>query len=354
MAFSILNLQPLATGSMNKKQRSTVLQIIIFLALAATLIYWQYNAMDEAQRRQMMEAMAGVRWIYAVPVLLVGFLSHYFRAMRWRLLMRPLDINTDKANTLFSVLIGYLVNALVPRLGEVAKCTILAKYEKVPADKMVGTILAERAFDMVCLFVIFGITFLTQYSVISPFAMEMYHKAFFDAAGNFIWLRIVIAAAVLIIGLIAFIFLYKKIKHTKAGGIIKSIGQGLQTVARIKEKGQFLFFTVMIWVMYIAMAVLGFYALPGTDSLPILAGLSVMAFGSIAMIITPGGVGAFPPIVASILFLYGIDLPVGTAYGWVSWAAQTGVVLILGLASLILLPIYNRNKNGQQATINRK
>lgn len=338
---------------MTKKQKNTLLQIIIFLALAILLIYWQYTAMDVAQRNEMIAAMASVRWIYALPVLIVGFLSHYFRALRWRLLLRPLDIHTNKANTLFAVLIGYLVNALVPRLGEVAKCTILAKYENVPADKMVGTILAERAFDMVCLLVIFGITFLTQYNIISPFAQEMYEKVFLDGSGSFIWTRILVAFSLLIVIGAAFVVLYKKIKHTKAGSIIKSIGQGLQTVARIKERGAFLLYTLLIWLMYVTTAVLGFYALPGTEHLPVLAGLSVMAFGSIAVIITPGGVGAFPPIVASILFLYGIALPIGTAYGWVSWAGQTGVVLLLGLASLILLPIYNRNRHEQKNPINR-
>jgi len=334
-----------------KQKKGTVLQIIIFLGLAAILIYWQYTAMDEAQRDKMITAISGVRWEYALPVLIVGFLSHYFRALRWKLLLRPLDIRPAIANVTFAVLIGYLVNALVPRLGEVAKCTVLARYEKVPADKMVGTILAERAFDLVCLLLLFGLTFATQYSVISPYAKELYRSAFLDQEGNFIWSHILLTIVFITIGAGIFIFIYRKIKNTKAGGILKSIGEGLRTVARIRQRGLFVFYTLMIWGMYVTMTIIGFYALPGTEGVPALAGLSVVAFGSIGMIITPGGIGAYPPIVASILLLYGISLPIGNAYGWVSWAAQTGVVLILGLASLVLLPVYNRKKYDQQERI---
>jgi len=334
-----------------KQKKGTVLQIIIFLGLAAILIYWQYSAMDAAQRTKMMEAMRGVRWIYAFPVLVVGFLSHYFRALRWKLLLRPLDIKPAIANVTFAVLIGYLVNALVPRLGEVAKCTVLAKYEKVPADKMVGTILAERAFDLVCLLVLFGISFITQYSIIRPYAGDLYRAAFFDTSGEFVWNRILLLIATLVVGIAVFIFIYRKIKNTKAGGIIKSIGEGLRTVARIEQRGLFVLYTILIWGMYITMTILGFHALPGTENVPALAGLCIVAFGSIGMIVTPGGIGAYPPIVASILLLYGISLPIGNAYGWVSWSAQTSVVLILGLASLILLPVYNRRKYDQQKRV---
>ncbi len=65
-----------------------------------------------------------------------------------------------------------------PRLGEVVKCTILARYEKVPADKLVGTIVAERAFDVVCLAIVFGLTFLFQFNVIHSLTTNnsLFHK----------------------------------------------------------------------------------------------------------------------------------------------------------------------------------
>lgn len=333
---------------MAASKRSTIIQVIIFLGIGIALIFWQYYAMDEKQRREMLDAMKAVRYIYFLPALVMGFFSHYFRALRWKLLLKPIDIKPTTANTLFSVLIGYLVNALIPRMGEVAKCTVLAKYENVPADKMVGTILAERAFDMLCFVIIFFMTLLLQYEIISPYAIELYHKIFFDKEGAFIWIRIVALIVFLLIALLGFIFVYRKIKHTKIGNITKRIGEGLKTILQVKEKWLFLLYTILIWSLYTGIAILGFYMMPGMSHLPWLAGLAVIAIGTIAIIITPGGLGAFPPIVATILLLYGIPTPLGKAYGWVNWSMQTVIVLILGLSSLIILPLYNRNRNAQQ------
>ncbi len=332
-------------ASMNKVRSSTIIQVVIFLGIGVGLIIWQYRAMDPEQRAAMIAAIQHIRIIYFLPALLVGFLSHYFRALRWKLLLQPLHIYPTTTNSLFAVLIGYLVNTLIPRMGEVAKCTVLAKYEKVPADKMVGTILAERAFDMVCLMIIFVIALSAQHTIISPFARALYHNTFFDASGNFIWMRIIGVLLVCAAGLAAFIFIYKKIKNTRAGNIISRIGAGLKAILQVRQKVLFLVYTLLIWSMYTIMAILGFYMLPDMTQLPWLAGLSIIAFGSIAMIITPGGLGAYPPVVASILLLYGIAHPLGIAYGWVNWSVQTLVVLLLGIISLVFLPVYNRKRH---------
>lgn len=330
---------------MSKKTLSTILQLIIFLGLGIALIAWRYNAMSDTEKTEMFAAFQHVRWIYGLPIFVIGFLSHFFRALRWKQLLQPLQIYPTTANTTFSVLIGYLANTLVPRLGEVAKCTVLAKYENVPADKLVGTIIAERAFDTVCLLVIVFITLGVQYDIIYPFASELYAKIFTDASGNFIWNRILVALGIILLGIVAFIVLYRKIKNSKVGHIIKGIGEGLKAIGKVKKKGLFLLYTLLIWSGYTGAVIVGFYALPETEHLPVLAGLSVITFGSIGMIATPGGIGAYPVIVAQVLLLYGLSEGIGLAYGWVSWAAQTVIVLILGLAALILLPLYNRNKD---------
>jgi uncharacterized protein (TIRG00374 family) len=330
---------------MSKKTLSTILQLIIFLGLGIALIVWRYYAMNETEKQAMFEAFKHVRWIYGIPIFIIGFLSHFFRALRWKLLLKPLQIFPSTANITLSVLIGYLANTLIPRLGEVAKCTVLAKYEKVPADKLVGTIIAERAFDTICLLAIVLLTLGLQYDIIYPMAHDLYLKLFTDASGSFIWLRILIAVGVILAGIVALVLLYRRIKNSKIGHIIKGLGEGLKAILQVKERALFLLYTVLIWSGYTGAVIVGFYALPETELVPVLAGLAVISFGSIGMIATPGGIGAYPVIVAQVLILYGISEGVGLAYGWVSWAAQTAIVLTLGLAALILLPLYNRKKN---------
>jgi len=330
---------------MSKKTISTLVQLVIFLGLGIGLIIWRYDTMDVPQKAAMFHAFGHVRWWWAGPVFIVGFLSHYFRALRWKLLLKPLNIYPTTANTTFAVLIGYLANALIPRLGEVAKCTVLAKYEDVPADKMVGTIIAERAFDMVCLVAILFITLALQYDIIYPFARDLYARIFLDDLGNFLWLRIGAAILVIVAGFYLLIRLARKTKDSKFGKILKGIGEGLKAIGRIRQKGLFFLWTFMVWAMYISLAIIGFWAIPEMDGITLLAGLSVIVFGSVGMIVTPGGIGAYPVIVAQVLLLYGINEGVGLAYGWVSWAAQTAIVVVLGVASLILLPLYNRKKH---------
>jgi len=332
---------------MAKKNFKTILQLIICFGTVAALIVWRYNAMTIQDKDAMFNAFKHVRWIYLIPIFVVAFFSHYFRALRWKQLLEPLSIYPSTVNTVLSVLIGYLGNAFVPRLGEVAKCTILAKYEKVPADKLVGTIIAERAFDMVSLIVVVFLTLALQYEIISPFASMVYHKMFFDATGHFIWLRILMAIALMVAGIVALVLLYRKIKDSKVGHIIKGIAEGLRAIAQVRNKWKFIVYSILIWTCYVGTAVIGFYAMPEMEHTPVLAGLAIISFGSIAMIVTPGGVGAFPVIIAQVLLLYGYNEGIGSAYGWVSWAAQTLVVVVLGLIALLFLPIYNRNRNAQ-------
>jgi len=335
---------------MSKKTISTIIQLIVFLGLGIALMVWRYNAISEKDKTDMFEAFGHIRWLWSAPLLVVGFLAHYFRSLRWKMLMQPLKVYPSTANTVFAVLIGYLANALIPRLGEVAKCTILAKYEKVPADKLVGTIIAERAFDVVCLVALLFLTLLFQFDIIYPFAQKLGTKIFLDDTGAVKWLHFGVAIVVLLAIIVVFIRLFKKIKSSKIGQIIQGIGDGLKTIGQIKNKGRFLLLTFLIWFMYAGLIIIGFWAMPEMSGITLLASLAILTFGSVGMIATPGGIGAYPVIIAEVLILYGISSGIGFAYGWVSWAGQTAIVVILGLASLILLPIYNRNKDNDQQT----
>lgn len=333
---------------MNKKNLSTLIQLIVFLGLGIGLIIWRYNAISAAEKAEMFAALGGIKWIWLLPVMVVGYLSHHFRALRWKLLLEPLNIYPGTRNTVFAVLTGYLANLLIPRLGEVAKCTVLAKYEDVPADRLVGTIIAERAFDMLCLLGILLITLLLQYNILYPFAEQLYLRVLTDERGAFVWRRIVLGLIVALGLLLLFILVTRKLRNSKTGKIFQGIADGLKAIARVRQKLKFIGHTLLIWALYTLLIIMGFWAVPGMEGIPTLAALSILTFGSVGMIATPGGIGAYPVIVAQVLLLYGISEGLGLAFGWVSWAAQTLVVILLGLSSLILLPVYNRKKHGEE------
>lgn len=328
---------------MKKRTLITIAQYVVFLGLGIFIIYRMFDQMSPQDKADMMDSIKKTRLWVLVPVLLAGFFSHLFRALRWKLLLKPLDIHPRTTNITLSVLIGYLVNLLLPRMGEVAKCIVLARYEHVPADKMVGTIVAERAFDVLCLIIVTVTAFVLQADVIGDYASSMFAQL---AARRALLIGAVTALGFLILFLI---FLVRRDKHSRIGKFILGMRDGVSAIFKLREKREFLIYTLFIWMLYWSQVVLGFWAMPGTDDLSLLAALVVLIFGSIGMIVTPGGLGAYPALIAQILVFYGISDADGKAFGWVSWVAQTGIVLILGIIAVILLPLYNRNNHHHHA-----
>lgn len=328
---------------MKKKTILTIAQYVVFLGLGIALIYHMFSSMSASDKADMMNSIRQTKLWYLVPIFICGFLSHLFRALRWKLLLRPLHIKPTTANTTFAVLIGYIVNLLVPRMGEIAKCTVLAKYEKVPADKMIGTIVAERTFDVVCLAAITLLAFALQYDIIGSYAASLLGAV---AAKRML---LYIATGGLVGAAALFFIIVKKYPNTRIGKFIKGLGDGVMSILIMKNRGMFLLYTLLIWGMYWIQVVIGFQSLPATEHLPLLASLVILVFGSVGMIATPGGIGAYPLLLSQILVFYGLKVTDGNAFGWVSWAVQAGIVIVLGIISLILLPIYNRTEHDAQA-----
>ncbi|MCM5530093.1 lysylphosphatidylglycerol synthase transmembrane domain-containing protein [Parasegetibacter sp. NRK P23] len=328
---------------MNKKLRS-LLQYIIFLGLGIFLIWLTTRGLDEAQVEQLKSSLSGARYWLLVPVLLALLVSHWSRAVRWKILMQPLGYQPRTSNTFLAVMVGYLANLAVPRLGEVLKCTLLARYEKVPADKLIGTIVAERAFDMICLLIVFALTIFTQVDTIGAFAQEQLNIA---GAGASIGVKLLILA---VVGGAAFFvgkFLLKKFSHIgivqKINAVVKGIWQGLTSVRFVKKKGLFFFHTFFIWFLYLMSIRVGFYAMESTENLGIPEALSILSFGSIAMIVTQGGIGAYQFLIQKVMVVYKLNEVEGLAFGWLLWGAQTFIILLAGLVCLGLLPYINRS-----------
>src|SRR6476469_2634505 len=155
-----------------KKPITTILQYLFFFGLGILFAWLSVKDINHAQWLQIKDALQRARHWLIIPAIILLFLAHYSRAMRWRILMEPMGYHPSKFNTFAAVMIGYLVNAGVPRLGEVIKCTLLARYEKVRADRLVGTIVMERAVDLICLIIVFILALLFQGHIIGNYFQE--------------------------------------------------------------------------------------------------------------------------------------------------------------------------------------
>jgi uncharacterized protein (TIRG00374 family) len=333
---------------MSKKVLLLLIQYVVFFGLGFTLIYLQYRKLTPSDMRDLQSALTQVKersWIF-IPIVFVGFLSHFFRGLRWRLMLESLDIHPTVTNITGAVFIGYITNLLIPRMGEVAKCTVMARYEKEPADKLIGTIVAERAFDMVCLLAICVLTFFVQMEVVSTYIKHLSEQM----AGKNLPLLVGIALLGLVFGVAALVYLYRRNKDGKLGKFIKGLGEGVASILKLKQRTLFLLYTFLIWGAYLFLILLGFWALPATGSLGMGAALSVLVFGSLGMIVTPGGLGAYPQALQLVLsMLYAVPASFALAFGWISWLAQTLIILFFGALAFLILPVYNRKRNGQTA-----
>jgi uncharacterized protein (TIRG00374 family) len=333
---------------MNKKLL-TILQYMFFAALAIFFVWLSLRGLNGEKWQQLKKALEHANYWLLLPIFLLLLLSHWFRALRWRQLMEPMGYTPSQLNAFFCVMIGYFVNQGAPRLGEVAKCTILARYEKIPADKLVGTIVAERAFDVLCLLTVFGLTFITQFDVISALASKYVLPLFLDESGSVSWQKIILILGGIIVGLFLLRLLFSKLGHINIVGkfkaILLNIWHGLTSVKDLKNKPLFVLYTVVIWVLYWGSTWLGFYAIRETSALGGADALTVLAMGSIGMIASPGGIGAYALLVQETVALYNIPRePFGQALGWLLWFGQFLSFVFFGAISFILLPRINRNR----------
>jgi uncharacterized membrane protein YbhN (UPF0104 family) len=332
-----------------KKILSVIVQYVIFLGLGIFLIWWTTKNLTEDEIHQLKEALRGAHYLLVIPAMVMLMLSHYSRALRWKILMEPLRIRPTTANTFFAVMLGYFFNLLVPRLGEVVKCTTLARYEKAPVDKVIGTMVAERAIDFLCLVAVILVTVLLQTDIAGPYVMGELRKAYASKGGASGYLGALLI--LLALGVVFFIFRWISRKFSgnkivaRVRAMVLGVWQGLTSVRQVQRKAAFIGHTIFIWTMYLMSIRLGFLAMESVAHLGLRPSMTILSTGSLAMIVTQGGIGAYQLAVQKSLALYGIDAVNGLAYGWLLWAVQTVMVLVAGLVCLLILPIYNRKKH---------
>jgi uncharacterized protein (TIRG00374 family) len=337
-----------------RKKIISIVQYVLFLGAGIFLVWWQFNSMDAAGKKEFYEALSNTNYWLLIPVLLMSLLSHLSRAMRWKIIMEPLGYQPSLNNVFAVTMVGYFANSAIPRLGEVLKCSLLAKFEKLKIDKLFGTILVERTFDFVCYLLFIGITVLIQIDLIGNYVSGKL-KAIGSGGGMPIWLKIGLVFVIILSVVLILKWLVKKYPTnsiiTKLSGFVSGIGAGFKTIRTMKKKRLFLAHTLFIWSMYLLQVYVGFYAMEATDQLSMYAAFSVLSLSTLAMIATPGGMGSFPVFVAQTLLIYGVATPQGKAFGWLLWGANTLIVVIVGLIALLLLPYMNKHKKLQAAAI---
>jgi uncharacterized protein (TIRG00374 family) len=321
------------------------LKFVFFLSLGLTLIWYSVHNFSAQDIEKLMEMVGGADKLTILYCIFIVMLSHFIRSLRWQMMIMPLGQTPRLSNIFYAVLTGFFFNLIFPRLGEIMKCSLIGKYEKISVDKLVGTMVAERIIDLCCLILVIILTIITQLSLVGDYTQELINAFSTKFKMSLVPILIFSTIILLIVGLVV-----KYLKNSNLRWVIKiktllsGVLEGLMAIMKMKHKAYFLLYTIGIWFLYLASIRVGFPAIAGLAHLGWVPSLTILTFGSFAMIATQGGIGAYQLAVQKTLGLYGINALTGLAFGWLLWAVQTILMLVTGPISLLLLYL-QRNKN---------
>ncbi len=327
---------------MQHKQTISVLKYLFFLVFGLALLWLSFRKLD------MNEVWAEIQkahysWLFFSLFLVL--ISHVLRAARWNLLIGGLNYKTRLSTTFFSVMIGYLANTAVPRMGEFVRCGVLSKKENIPFNALFGTVIIERVFDLIVLVLLIFSVIVFQIRLLNDFLKE-FLRPFFNTVFVNIW-NISMFMLLVVFILTGSFFLLKHNKHRfdshplylKMRSFFKGVLEGVKTIKYMKDKWLFLLYTFLIWLFYALMVYVPFMMFPETSSLNFVDGLTLLAIGSLGIVApVPGGIGAYHFIVKTVLVeLYHINADVAISFATITHAGQTLLnVTAGGLGYLII------------------
>jgi glycosyltransferase 2 family protein len=251
-------------------------------------------------------------------------------------MLEPMGYKVKLGNSIMAVFATYLVNYTIPRAGEVARASILANYENVPFDKGFGSIVAERVADLIVLLLIIAVTLFLQFDFIYAFFIEKFDPS-----------KLIVGGALLLLLMGVFLFF---IRRSKAGiglkikQFVNGIIEGALSIFKMKKKWAFIFHTFFIWAMYLLMFYVTSLSVSGLNAVPVGAILVGFILATFSIAATNGGIGSYPEAIVIAFLLFGLSEDPSRAFGWIMWTSQTLMIIVLGGASLLYLPIYNRKK----------
>ena len=336
---------------MNKKALLKIVKYIASLGFAFGILFFLFKNQDPVQLLAEIQKVDG-KWV--VLSMIFGAWAYVSRGLRWIVLIDALGYKSSKLNSVSAVSVGYFTNLFIPRAGEISRCTALNQVEKIPVDKLFGTILIERVIDFIILiFIILISVLLKSGEIIRSF--NEYQKIEREPSNT----KFIILGSLLFIGILIYLFRDKIKKapfYNKVKQFIEGLKEGFKSIKKIKNKTSFWLHTFSIWTMYFLMTYICFQCIEETSHLTISDGLFLLFLGGIGMAIpTPGGIGSYHLMV--MIGLVALQIPNGFVsiekyneynpamlFPIIIWFAQSFVSIIMGSAGLLILFMNKKQK----------
>ncbi len=328
--------KPIYFANLNRSL-SKFLQIAIPLGLGIFLIWYIYNSFTPQQLAETRKYFADANYGFVLLSVILSVLSHLSRSYRWSFMLEPLGYKTRLANNFMAISVAYLMNVFIPKSGEVSRGIILNKYEGVPFQKGFGTIISERVVDLFFLLFFTALALYIKFDVLYEYVID-------GIPASFLYLLLIGVIAILVM-----IPLYIRFSNSKINRKLKSfvigLKEGVFSIVKMQKKGAFLFHTFLIWGLYLLSFYMALHALPDTANIPLGTVIITFVVGSFTFAFTNSGFGTYPVAIAGILTVFGIAKTAGIAFGWIVWVSNISSILFFGVLSMIILPLYNRNRS---------
>ncbi len=315
-----------------------LLQVALSLGIALWIFWFLYR---DIEFDSLQTQLASSNWGWIGTSLAVAWAGYWLRGWRWALLFRQeeeqLPVTANRAY--HAVMVGYVVNLLIPRAGEVARCTVLTRNNGIPIGQAIGTVLVERSVDLLFMAGTIFIAFLLE------------NDLFLSLGGQLVNLNSLTASLLdkvpLLLGgaAVFLLFLYVLGKKYRNHGFVnkmqlffRQLLSGVLAIGNLKNPLGFWLSSVAIWIIYF----LTMYTVSqGIGSAANLSGsqvLLVMVMGTIGMIApVQGGIGTFHALVAYILVVFGVPESDGKIFAAIIHGTQMLLVIGVGLISWILM-----------------
>ncbi|MBN1158643.1 MAG: flippase-like domain-containing protein [Bacteroidales bacterium] len=331
-----------------RKRILNILKYIIFLGIGI-VVFWLVYKNESVDYYK--DAFKNLNYFWIAVSVIFSIFSIISRAVRWNMLIRPLGYRPRLYNTFLSILSMYFINLLIPRAGEVFRCTILSRYEKIPFAKLAGTVVTERMADLVMLVTLVVVIIASQLGVLVTFfdTHPEVRDRFLEIFSTRNILIAVLAVSVLLTLFILFRKLFLKNREQQKGKLGRRLQllkrnfvSGVKSVAQMENKWLFIGHTAFIFTAWLFMLYVVFLAYEPTSHLSLQIGMITFLMGGLAMLApVQGGIGPWHFMVYETLFIYGIDTADGKVFALIAHTTTNLIYLVLGLLALLIIPLVN-------------
>ncbi len=327
-----------------KKIIKKTLQITLPLILGGFILIWVYRDFDFSKVGHVLFHEMNYWWM--LVSLVFGVFSHVFRGWRWKQTLEPLDAYPKSSNCVNAIFISYAANLVLPRVGEVSRCSVLTRYDGISFSKSLGTVVTERIIDTIMVAAITGTTLFLQLGIFRSFFARTGTsldsiEAVFLSPTFYIILLCTIGVIILLYHLMKVLSFFEKVR-----GIVLNVWEGILTLKHVKNVPLFILYTFLIWFSYFMQFYLTFFCFDFSSDLSFMAGLVLFAAGSVAVVVpTPNGAGPWHFAIISMMTLYGVNAADAGIFALIVHGIQTLLVILLGIYGLAALPFTNKNKS---------